>query len=126
VLTEESFRNWVEQYIVAWNSNDPDDIRALFTEDAAYYTGPFDAPWLGREEIVRQWLERKDKPGTTQFSYDVVATKGNLCVIRGEAVYLEPPTVYSNIWILRLDAEGRCSEFTEWWMEKPQDHAGRD
>jgi hypothetical protein len=22
-------------------------------------------------------------------------------------------------WVIRLDAEGRCTEFTEWWMRHP-------
>ena len=54
---------WVDGYVRAWNSNDPAAIGALFSEDAAYYTEPYRAPWRGREEIVRQWLDRKDEPG---------------------------------------------------------------
>ena len=23
------------------------------------------------------------------------------------------------LWVVRLDAEGRCTEFTEWWMQHP-------
>jgi hypothetical protein len=30
-----------------------------------------------------------------------------------------PPSTYSNLWVIRLDAEGRCTEFTEWWMQHP-------
>ena len=30
-----------------------------------------------------------------------------------------PPHTYSNLWVVRLDAEGRCTEFTEWWMRHP-------
>jgi hypothetical protein len=36
---------WVDQYSRAWNSNDPADIRDLFSEEAVYYTGPFDPRW---------------------------------------------------------------------------------
>ena len=31
---------WMQHYIAAWTSNDPEDIRALFTEDAVYATQP--------------------------------------------------------------------------------------
>ena len=31
--------------------------------------------------------------------------------------YLQPPIEYSNLWVIRLDGDGRCSEFTEWWMQ---------
>ena len=59
---------WVERYVRAWKTNDPADIGGLFSEDAAYYTGPFDAPWRGRDTIVREWLGRQDAPGTTTFT----------------------------------------------------------
>jgi uncharacterized protein (TIGR02246 family) len=60
---------WIDSYIQAWNSNDPADIRALFTQDAAYHTEPYSPPWRGRDEIVRQWLDRKDEPGQTEFRW---------------------------------------------------------
>jgi hypothetical protein len=34
---------WIDSYIQAWNS-DPADIRALFTQDAAYHTEPYSPP----------------------------------------------------------------------------------
>ena len=41
---------WLDNYRTAWASNEPDDIRALFTEGATYAGGPFDPePWVGRE-----------------------------------------------------------------------------
>ena len=43
---------WIERYIGAWNSNDPDEIGALFTDDALYYTEPFTPPWRGCAEII--------------------------------------------------------------------------
>ena len=34
---------WIEGYVRAWNSNDPDDIGSLFTMDAEYSTAPLPA-----------------------------------------------------------------------------------
>nr|BFE80771.1 hypothetical protein GCM10020093_033720 [Planobispora longispora] len=31
---------WIDGYVKAWNSNDPEHIGDLFTEDAEYYTAP--------------------------------------------------------------------------------------
>ncbi len=59
--------DWIAAYERAWASNDPDDIRALFTEDALYFTAPFRAPWQGRQEIVDGWIDRKDEPGGWAF-----------------------------------------------------------
>ncbi len=109
---------WVEGYIRAWNSNDPAEIGELFHVDGIYHTGPFDAPWEGREGIVKGWLERKDEPGSFEFEYQVLAVEGNLGILEGLTRYKDPPLIYSNIWTIRLDGEGRCVEFKEWWMEK--------
>jgi len=65
---------WVERYIKVWNSNDPQEIGDLFTDDATYFTSPFAEPWRGRAEIVREWLARKDTPGSFTFRYEVLAT----------------------------------------------------
>ena len=64
--------NWVDGYVQAWNSNDPAAIGALFSQDAAYHTEPYSAPWQGRDEIIRQWLDRKDAPGETEFRWQPI------------------------------------------------------
>jgi ketosteroid isomerase-like protein len=113
---------WIEGYVRAWNSNAPDDIAALFTEDAVYFTEPYKEPWRGVSEIVREWIARKDEPGTTQFTYTIIALDGDVRVVEGRTKYeTDPPIEYANLWVIRLDPQGRCSEFTEWWMEvKPK------
>jgi uncharacterized protein (TIGR02246 family) len=110
---------WVEAYVAAWNSNDPAAIGALFSEGAAYHTEPYGPPWRGRDEIVRRWLDRKDEPGQTDFRWQPVAVTPDVAVVQGETVYRSPPHTYSNLWVIRLDADGRCAEFTEWWMQHP-------
>lgn len=108
---------WVERYRLAWATNEPEDIAALFTEDAVYYTAPDREPWRGRDEIVRGWIGRKDEPGTWEFRHEVQAIAGDLAFVRGWTDYREPPTRYSNLWVIRLGEDGRASEFVEWWME---------
>jgi len=109
----------MERYMAAWSSNDPEQIGALFTDDALYYTEPFAAPWRGRAEIIEQWLARKDEPGEATFEWQPLVVTPELVVVTGTATYKEPPTVYSNLWVMRLDADARCREFTEWWMQHP-------
>ena len=47
-----------------------------------------------------------------------------VAIITGTAIYKEPPSVYSNLWILRLDPDEKCREFTEWWMPHPAEPGG--
>lgn len=109
--------SWVEGYRRAWESNSPDDIRALFTENAEYRTDPWVDPWRGHDEIVEQWLERADDPGSTTFSWSPLVVKDELAIVQGETEYKDGST-YRNLWVFRLDGDGRATEFTEWWMDK--------
>jgi uncharacterized protein (TIGR02246 family) len=108
---------WIDGYIRAWNSNDPAAIGALFTGDVEYYTAPFRQPWRGREQVVKSWLENKDEPGETTFEWRPVVVTDDVAIIQGTTTY--PDHTFSNLWVVRLDAEDRCREFTEWWMEHP-------
>lgn len=110
-------QQWVAGYVKAWNSNESDDITALFTEEALYYTEPFRDPWVGHDEIVSGWLEAKDEPGETAFTYDVLVMDGDLAIVKGVTRYREPPRAYSNLWEIRLTDDGRCREFVEWYMK---------
>ena len=61
--------DWVERYRVAWGSNDPAAIAALFTEDAVYFTEPHHPPWRGHAEIVEGWLAHRDEPRDFAFRF---------------------------------------------------------
>lgn len=111
--------SWVDRYVEAWKTNDPQDIERLFTQDARYYTAPHRKPWSGRVAIVKGWLDRKDDQGTWRFRYEILAVTEGLGFVRGWTTYVgNEAKEYSNLWVVRLDANGRCSEFTEWWMEQ--------
>jgi uncharacterized protein (TIGR02246 family) len=115
-VERKDIERWVGEYVRAWSSNDPEDIGGLFTDDANYYTAPFRQPWSGRNAIVRDWIDRKDEPGDWKFRSDVLAIADDVAFVQGQTDYASDGKTYSNLWVIRM-REGRCSEFTEWWME---------
>jgi len=79
--------------------------------------GPWRAPWQGRDEIVQGWLGQRDEPNQTSFRWSVLHETADMAFVQGATDYHDEPTrTYSNLWMIRLDAGGRCSDFTEWWM----------
>jgi uncharacterized protein (TIGR02246 family) len=113
---------WVDRYVRAWTSNDPEDIEGLFTDEARYFTEPSAKPWVGRDTIVRSWLERRDEPGQWEFRYEPLALAGDLAFVRGWTRYLDDrPRGYDNLWVIRLAEDGRASEFTEWYIKTGSD-----
>jgi ketosteroid isomerase-like protein len=113
---------WLNAYVDAWKSYDPAAIGELFSEDAAYRYNPFDEPVQGREAIVASWLNDRDTPGTYTAHYEPVAINGDVAVARGRSLYFAEDSStlqrqFDNIFVLRFDAEGRCIDFCEWYME---------
>jgi hypothetical protein len=109
--------NWIELYRTAWESNEPNDIRALFTEDAEYRTEPYAQPWEGHAAIVEGWLEAADEPGETTFEWATVIENDELGIVQARTQYSDGPT-YSNLWVIHFAPDGRAAAFTEWWMDQ--------
>jgi ketosteroid isomerase-like protein len=115
------FSTWVERYLVAWRSNDPDEIGSLFNDDALYLTLPVREPWRGRATIAKEWLARKDEPGDWEFSYEVLARDGDLGIVRGVTDYKSGVSdsgkeggTFDNLWEVTLDSDDRAARFVEW------------
>jgi SnoaL-like domain len=118
---------WLDAYSQAWRSYDPRAIGELFSPDARYAYHPWDEPVRGREAIVASWLEDRDEPGTYDGRYEPFAVDGDLAVATGRSRYLDADGAvereYYNLFQLRFDTEGRCRDFREWFMLRP-DGAG--
>ena len=117
-----SFQRWLDRYVEAWRTGDPGQIGELFSTDATYQWNPWDEPLHGREGIVRAWMENPDPAGSWEARYEVLAVDGDVGVAQGRTRYLEnhdgmAGKSYDNIFLCRFDAQGRCREFTEWYME---------
>ncbi|MDJ0334116.1 nuclear transport factor 2 family protein [Salinibacterium sp. G-O1] len=126
-------QQWLDHYIAAWVSYDPDDIGALFSEDIEYRYHPHDEPIRGRAAVVASWLDEgeaddspstRDEPGTFEARYQPVAVDGDVVVARGVSEYRDVPDgpimrVYDNCFLMRFDDDGRCREFTEFFVERP-------
>jgi ketosteroid isomerase-like protein len=123
-MTRTDFEAWLQRYRAAWKTDDPQKIADLFTEDAVYAPRPFGEPWKGRDEIVAKWIELGDSGTPWQFESEVLAVEGETGVVRGLTTYPahqnELEKVYSNIWVIRLAADGRAMSFSEWWVEQPK------
>ena len=117
MITPDGVSRWVAAYQAAWTSNEPDDIRALFTDDAVYNGRPNDPDaWRGADGIVDGWLDHRDEPGHWSFDYEVLAIDGDRAFVQGVTLYTDGPD-YDNLWVVSLIG-GRAREFTEWFMSR--------
>jgi ketosteroid isomerase-like protein len=130
-MTQEDVDRWLADYVEAWRTYDRDQIAALFTEDIAYRYHPYDEPIEGRDEVIKAWRAEgdhpeagtRDDPGTFEAEYRAVAVDGDVAVATGTSSYKDSADgpvarVYDNCFVMRFDSEGRCREFTEWFMQR--------
>jgi ketosteroid isomerase-like protein len=111
---------WMDGYLRAWDSNAPDDIRALFTDDAQYLTAPTVPARVGIEAVVDGWIEDQDQPGDYTFSWHELGIDGDTAFVQGETNYTDGRR-YANLWVIRFAPDGRASQYTEWYMRFPED-----
>ena len=125
-------QDWLDRYVAAWLSYDEEAIAALFADDIAYRYHPYDDPIVGKAEVVASWLgesgtdgaSTRDAPGTYSAHYAPVAVDGDVVVAAGTSSYAERPggaiiRVYHNCFVMRFDNDGRCREFTEYYIRRP-------
>jgi SnoaL-like domain len=129
-MTHDDVQRWLDRYIAAWSSYDPNAIGDLFAEDAEYRYHPWDEPIVGREAIVASWVapdgdaSSRDEPDSWSAHYDVWSLDADRATAVGESRYKNPDgsfrALYYNNWLLRFDGHGRCVEFVEYFMELPE------
>jgi ketosteroid isomerase-like protein len=131
-MTQDEVARWLDRYIEAWRSYDREQIAALFSDDVKYRYHPYDEPITGRQAVVESWLgegdheaaSERDAEGTYEASYRPVAIDGEVAVAVGSSTYYDSPggkviRIYDNCFLIRFDDDGRCLEFTEWFMQRP-------
>ncbi len=107
---------WIARYVELWRAAGTERLGELFTDDARYSTGPYEKPRTGLEAIARMWdEERISHTESFEIETEIVAVDGDTAVIRVEVDYGEPRVQqYRDLWIARLDSDGRCTSFEEW------------
>lgn len=117
------FQRWLDDYVEAWRTYEPEAIGKLFAPDAEYRYNPYDEPLSGRSAIVSDWLEHRDDPDSWTAEYRPWALAGDRAVAVGVTRYLTDDRSsveqeYHNVFLCRFDDDGRCSEFTEVFLKR--------
>ena len=129
-MEHRAFQSWLDRYIDAWRLLDPLAIGDLFSPDVRYAFDPFSEAVVGRAAVVAAWLAEPDAPGSWEADYEVLAIDGDACVAHGRTRYLTDDRTaidreFANVFVCRFDDDGRCREFTEWYMRKRPSHPRR-
>lgn len=110
--------SWVDAYVSAWTDNDDEQIVALFTEDAVYDAQTADGEIHGVRAISEWWRGLDEDPENWDFQWLPLVEKDEIGIITGKTNYHDPPVSFRNLWVIRFAEDGRCRDFTEWYIEE--------
>ncbi|MEP6631685.1 MAG: nuclear transport factor 2 family protein [Lapillicoccus sp.] len=127
-----SAQGWLDRYVQAWLSYDPVAVADLFSVGVTYRYHPYDEPLVGQAAVVASWLgesadgraSTRDAPGTYEAAYTSVAVDADTVVATGLTQYRDEPggpvvQTFHNCFVMRFDADGRCRDFTEFFVRRP-------
>ncbi len=109
-----ALETWIERYERAWRTPGTAGLSELFAADISYVTSPWGVPISGLEALAAFWEAERDGPDEEfTLTSEVVAVDGDVGVARVEVGYAEGDR-WRDLWIVRLDAGGKCVAFEEW------------
>lgn len=120
-MTRDELEGWLDSYERLWRTEGTEGLAEIFTPDAFYSNGPYEDPFEDLGEITEMWEdERRSADEAFTVEREILAIEGDTGVVRLQVDYGEPkPQQYRDLWIVRLDEDGRCFHFEEWpfWPE---------
>ena len=122
-MTEAELDRWMGAYGDAYVGRDPDAGAALFADGASYQWGPFGPLLHGPDTIRDEWARGIERmgPGEVTFRHEIVVCSPEIGVARWLASVPLSDGVRSEIdgiFVVRLDGNGLCSEFREWFNSR--------
>ena len=109
---------FVEAYGQTWQTWNVEGFVDLFTEDVVYVAHPIDETVIGRAALLA-YVEKE-----AALQGDVAVRMGS-AVIDNDRVAAEfwvtcsaaPGATITGCFVARLDADGRCCQFREYWFD---------
>lgn len=113
-MERRALEEWVERYERVWRAPGTDGVEELFAEGATYLVSPWAEPVVGLAALRTFWDDERP-PASDEFTMrsEVLAVDGDVGIARVEVDYANGNR-WRDLWVVTLDAAGRCTRFEEW------------
>ena len=83
---------------------------------------PFLEPLRDRQAILEYWIEVARTEKDISFGYEILAVREQFGIARWQASFVRTPpglpTKLDGIFVISLNAEGKCTSLREWWHKQ--------
>lgn len=121
-MDDTAFKHWLDRYAKAWENRDADAAAGLYAEDGSYQVTPFLEPLRGREAIRNYWVEVARTEQDIVFWYEILSVGMEIGLAHWRASFEITPqelrTKLDGIFLIKLDASGKCTSLREWWHKQ--------
>lgn len=122
-MTFDELDSWLDAYGRAWERKDVETFVACFAEDAVYAWGPWDEPLSGHPEIRARTQQAVGTQMNIRFGHEPLAITPDGRGLARWWVSTKDPVTHAieddeGIFLVTLGADGRCTEFREWWNSR--------
>lgn len=118
-----SFEQWLNALGKAWINRNPKAAANICTENVLYFETPFDKPLTSRKEVEEIWQEVPKYQRDIEFSYEIISVNQKVGIAKWLASFTRLPSgikdTLDGIYVVKLDNNGLCKEFHQWWVVKP-------
>jgi hypothetical protein len=108
----EAFTTWLTGFGDAWESADAGALTPLFTVGATYLPDPFAAVVRGRRALLAAFGDRFAALPSWSFSAQVLGVGDTYGVAHWRVSSAD--RALDGVWVVALDARGRCESLREW------------
>ncbi len=121
-MTHEQLQQWLDAYKEAWENRDVDAAVNLFADNATYQETPYDSLLKGRRDIQDYWARVPKEQDQVRFTYEALYAGPDQGIARWWGSFNRIPSgshvELDGVLIVKLDAQGKCSYFREWWHRR--------
>ncbi len=119
MLTREMFEQWLDDYLRPQQQRSAEKIKDLFTQDATYSYGPYFEPRVGLDAIYNHHKNALSHQDDLDYAWKVLAIAENYGLAHFHMTLTDhvegEPNTYDGVFLVYLNAEGKCTRFEEWW-----------
>lgn len=117
----EQFRNWLDILKTAWETKNPELALELCAEKFIWYETPFQDPITTKQDLLNEWKSVKTHKDIF-MTYEILSYSDNTGIAKWSAVFKRLPeetnAALEGIYLVKLDSQGKCTEFHQWYNSK--------